>query len=303
MSEQAAAVMVVGSLNLDLVVGVPRHPRPGETVLGGDSTRGAGGKGANQAVAAARLGQSVAMVGRVGGDGAGRFLLDALTADGVEVSRVLETEGAPTGLALITVDPRGENVIVVSPGANAHVTPDDVEGVARLLERARVCLLQLEIPIESVTRTAQLAVGTVVLDPAPARRLPPELLAAVDLLLPNRSELGELLGETEPVALQEVAMLARRIEGPGAVVVTLGADGALIVAADGEPLHVPAVPVTAVDTTAAGDCFSGALADSLSRGERLEDAVRWAVRAAAVSATRPGATGSLPTRAEVLAAS
>jgi ribokinase len=294
----APAVAVVGSLNLDVVVRVPRHPKPGETVLGGDSARTPGGKGANQAVAAARLGQSVAMVGRVGDDGAGRFLCEALADDGVDLSRLTTTEGVPTGLALITVDPAGENAIVVSPGANGRLEPADVDAAAPLLEAARVCLLQLEVPLAAVVRAAARARGTVVLNTAPARSVPAELMSAADVLVPNRSELGVLLDAPTPETLDEVARLVRTIDGPRSVVVTLGADGALLVA-DGDTTHVPAVPVEAVDTTAAGDCFCGALADALGRGERLEAAVRWAVRAAAVATTRPGASASLPTRDEV----
>jgi ribokinase len=294
------AVAVVGSLNLDIVVPVPRHPGPGETVLGGDGFRNPGGKGANQAVAAARLGQPTSMVGRVGRDDAGSELLEALRGSGVETSRVVPTPGAPTGIALVTVDDRGENAIVVSPGANARVTPADVEAAGGLISSARVLLLQLEIPIEAVGAAARAASGTVVLNPAPARSLPPSLLEAVDVLVPNRSELGVLAGAgVEPADAEQAAALASGIPGPTAVVVTLGAEGALVVE-DGRTERVPAVPVRAVDTTAAGDAFCGSLADALVRGEPVAEAARWAVRAAAVACTRPGAQASLPTREQVL---
>ena len=292
-------IVVVGSLNLDLVVGVARHPRPGETVLGEDVVRAPGGKGANQAVAAARLGRAVAMVGRLGQDADGAELRGALEAAGVDHELVRGLDGVPTGVALITVDPAGENVIVVSPGANGRLDAAGVDEAAGALRAAPVCLLQLEVPLDAVTRAAELARGVVVLNPAPARDLPRALVRAVDVLVPNRSELALLVGaEEEPEDLAGVAALARTIEGPRSVVVTLGAEGALLVTGAGE-VHVPAVAVRPVDTTAAGDCFCGALGDALARGDDLEAAARWAVRAAAVATTRHGAQPSLPTRAEV----
>lgn len=287
---------------MDIVVAVPRHPRPGETIIGADSFRTPGGKGANQAVAAARLGQRVAMVGRVGEDDAGRTLRAALNDYGVDYAAVVETTETPTGIALITVDPNGENIIVVSSGANARVGAADVKAAAPLVERAAVVLLQLEIPLEASIEAATLATGTVILNPAPAPtdRLPLELLAAVDVLVPNRSELAELAGVPAPGSLAAVERLARSIEGPRAVVVTLGAEGALLVER-GSSTHVAAPTVEAVDTTGAGDCFCGALADALARETPLEDAVRFAVRAAAVSTTRPGAQAAMPGRDEVSA--
>jgi ribokinase len=292
------AVVVVGSLNLDYVVPVPRHPRPGETVLGGDLARHPGGKGANQAVAAARLDQPVAMVGRVGEDEPGRLLTATLADAGGDASGVQVTRGAPTGVALITVDEAGENAIVVSPGANARLSGADVADRAPLLARAAVTLAQLEVPLEAVEAVARAAGGTLVLNPAPARDLPAELLAAVDLLVPNRGELALLAGAAPTDDLDELARLARSLQGPDAVIVTLGADGALLVDDTGVE-HVPPVPVSAVDTTAAGDAFCGALADALVRGEPLGAAVRWANRAAAVTVTRAGAQPALPTRREV----
>lgn len=287
---------------MDIVVAVPRHPRPGETIIGADSFRTPGGKGANQAVAAARLGQRVAMVGRVGEDDAGRTLRAALNDYDVDYAAVLETTETPTGIALITVDPSGENIIVVSSGANARVGAADVKAAARLVERAAVVLLQLEIPLEASIAAATLATGSVIVNPAPAPtdRLPPELLAAVDVLVPNRSELGGLAGVLAPASLGEVEQLAQSIEGPGAVVVTLGDEGALVVER-GSSTHVPAPAVEAVDATGAGDCFCGALADALARRAPLEDAVRFAVRAAALSTTRPGAQASMPSREELSA--
>jgi ribokinase len=292
-------VAVVGSLNLDLVVPVPRHPSPGETVLGGDVFRNPGGKGANQAVAAARLGQPTAMVGRVGRDPEGDALVSALEAEGVETSHVTRTPEAATGVAMITVDARGENAIVVSPGANSRVTPADVDSARDILRAASVLLLQMEIPIGAVLAAARAASGTIVLNPAPARPLPRSLLDSVDVVVPNRSELAVLAGAgSEPADDEQAARMAAMVRGAGAVVVTLGGAGALVVGG-GRTDRVPAVPVETVDTTAAGDAFCGGLADALVRGEPLVEATRWAVRAGAVACTRLGAQASLPSRDEV----
>ncbi|MBA2514722.1 MAG: ribokinase, partial [Solirubrobacterales bacterium] len=210
----APAVVVVGSLNMDIVVPVPRHPMPGETIIGADSLRTPGGKGANQAVAAARLGQQVAMVGRVGGDDAGRTLLAALGDYGVDYSRVAESTETPTGIALITVDPGGENIIVVSSGANARLGRADVEAAARVVASASAVLLQLEVPLEASIEAASRASGTVILNPAPAPsdRLPAELLEAVDVLVPNRSELADLAGVAARGSLEQLEALARSVE-------------------------------------------------------------------------------------------
>lgn len=298
MTESPPSVAVVGSLNRDLVVPVPHHPRPGETVLGSDHFSNPGGKGANQAVAAARLGQRVAMVGCVGDDDAGADLRSSLAAEGVDVDRVVPLDGVPTGIALIAVDNEGENTIIVSPGANARVDVKTVEGARDLLGSADVTLLQLEIPVETVAAAADAAGGTVMLNPAPGRPLPQRLLAQVDVLVPNLGELAVLASGEAPDDLDAAVSLASQIEGPGAVVVTLGPQGALVVSR-GVSLHVPGVEVKAVDTTAAGDSFCGALADALVRGLELEPAVRWAVTAAALAVTEKGAQPSLPMRAEV----
>jgi ribokinase len=286
----------VGSLNMDLVIRVPELPGPGETVSGGDLFRNPGGKGANQAVAAARLGRPVAMVGCVGDDDAGRALLASLEADGVDRSRVRVVDGVPSGTAFITVGEDGENQIVVSPGANARLTPDDVGAAEPALRAAAVTLLQLEVPLETVAAAARTAAGTVVLNPAPVRPLPSELLGQVGVLVPNRVELAQLAGRPVPATVEEAAELAARLPAR-AVVVTLGADGALVVE-DGQAGHGPAVPVRPVDTTAAGDAFCGGLADALAGGAALQDAARWAVRVAAAACTRPGAQASLPTPEE-----
>lgn len=292
-------VVVVGSLNVDLTVPVERVPRSGETVLGGNRRRGPGGKGANQAVACARLGRRTALVGCVGEDDEGRLLTDRLTAEGVDAGHV-GVVAAPTGLALILLAD-AESTIVVSPGANAELGPERVRTAADALGAARAVLCQLEVPMAAVEEAARLAGGLVVLNPAPAAPLPASLLAEVDVLVPNRPELGVLLGEPPAATLDEAVAMARRVTGPKGVVVTLGADGAVVVE-DGQATHVPAVAVRAVDATAAGDSFCAALVDGLLAGRSLADATRWAVRVAAVTVTRPGAIDALPEPADVPAA-
>lgn len=301
-------LLVVGSANADLVIGVDRRPAAGETVLGSDLAVHPGGKGANQAVAAARLGARTALLARVGDDAHGRLLLESQRAAGVDTAGVL-VGGAPTGVALITVDPSGDNSIVVSPGANARLRPDDVRAAADLLASARVVSVQLEIPLETVAavaeavRTAAGATGPrLVLNPSPPAALPAEVLAACDPLVLNEHEARFLLGE-DPAGREEApeawaaALLAR---GPRSVVVTLGAGGALVADRDRTVL-VPSLPVEAVDTTGAGDAFTGALAWRLGVGDDLETAVRFAVRVGAAAVTRAGAQESFPTAEEVAA--
>jgi ribokinase len=282
-------IAVVGSINLDLVVAVDRHPGPGETVVGGDCRQLPGGKGANQAVAAARLGATVAMVGRVGADAQGAWLREGLWTEGVGVEHVREDRQAPTGVAMIAVDARGENTIVVSPGANARVDARDVAAASEVVSGADVVLVQHEVPQEAVAAAIATAGGTVVLNPAPARGL----AAPVDVLVPNRGELETLAGgRGDPVTL------ARSITAAGAVVVTLGAEGAVVVEGD-RAERVRAPHIEAVDTTGAGDAFCGALAEAMAGGATVVEAARWAVRVAAVSVTRPGAQGGLPRREDV----
>ncbi len=292
------SIVVVGSINQDLVVRVARHPLPGETLLGHGHFTAAGGKGANQAVALARLDRQVSMVGRVGDDDFGRALVAGMAAEGVDTSHVATDAAAGTGLAVITLDDAAENSIVVSQGANALVSPADVEAAARPISTASVVLVQLEIPLAAVMRAAELATGLFVLNPAPARVLPPELLARVDVLVPNRSELGLLAGVPEPAGRDEVVAAASALGG--IVVVTLGSAGAMAVS-DGRVIEVPPPFVEAIDTTGAGDAFCAGIADALDRGDDLERALHWAVQVGALAVTREGAQPSMPRRAEVLA--
>ena len=285
----APIVYVVGSVNVDLVVRADTLPRPGETVTGGTFERHGGGKGANQAVAAARHGAEVRMVAAVGDDELGAEAVAQLEAEGVDVSGVERLAGTPTGVALIAVDAAGENQIAVASGANAELGADPVE---RALARAApdsVVLLGLEIPDAPVlagARAAREAGLGVVLNPAPARPLPDALLALSPLLTPNRDEARALSGEDEP----EAAALALAARTGAPVVVTVGAQGALV--ADGSAVErVPAPAVEVVDTTGAGDAFNGALACELATGAPLLEAVRAAVAVAADSTRAPGARG------------
>jgi len=290
-------VVVLGSANLDIVVPVPHHPAIGETVLGGHHDRIPGGKGANQAVAAARLGARVAMVGRVGSDDAGRTLRAALQDAAVDCKHLAVDSQAPSGLALIGVDEDGDNTIIVSPGANDRVGPDDVAAAAPLLASAAVTLVQLEVPAMAVEAAVAAAVGKVVLNPAPASLLSAALLEQVDVLVPNRIELAQLTGSAEADDLAAVEEMARGLPVP-TVVVTLGAGGAILVSG-GDAVVLPAPPVEVVDTTGAGDAFCGAIAEALARGVTIDEATARAVHAGSLATTRHGAQPSLPSEAQV----
>lgn len=299
---ETPALVVVGSINLDLVVRCAALPRPGQTVTGDDLAEHGGGKGANQAVAAARLGARTTLIGRVGGDGAGTRLLAGLRSEGVDVPRDLISADASSGTAIIAVERGGENHILLVPGANARLTPADVERHGDRLRAARVLLLQLEVPTPTViaaARVARAAGVRVLLDPAPAPHTLDPALYHVDLLSPNRSEAEALVGRAL-LTLADVAEAAHELvrRGAGAVVITLGADGALLCAA-GHTHHLPTIPVDAVDATAAGDAFKAALALRWAEGASLVDAVRFALAAGAHAASRPGAQPSLPRRADV----
>ncbi|MFL6143888.1 MAG: ribokinase [Labedaea sp.] len=281
-------IVVLGSANADLVVAVARRPEAGETVLGSDTTVLPGGKGANTAVAAARLGGRVAFLGAVGPDPNGGLLLDSMRAAGVDVSRVRRAKRG-TGVAYITVTPDGENAIVVSPGANAELTGDDV-----VLGPARVLVASLEVPVSVVEYAIALAAADgvrTVLNLSPATRVAPATLSIVDTLVVNEHEAAWLLdGPADPGRLLGL--------GPRSVVLTLGARGAVVAERDAT-VEIAAPKVNAVDTTGAGDAFTGALAVGLAAGSDLRAAVELAVRVAAVSVTRRGAQPSYPAAAEL----
>lgn len=294
----APAVCVLGSANMDLVAYVDRYPRLGETVTGDRFTTVPGGKGANQAIAAARAGASVTMIGAVGRDAFGPQVRDTLRTAGVGLDLLREVD-APTGTAHITVDAEGGNAIVVVPSANGtmrELTAADEEAIAA----ADVLLMQLELPLEIVTAGAAVArrAGTrVTLTPAPVRPLPADLMDAVDLVLANHYEAAQLAGIDGDVAAEDAltGLLTRVPE----VVVTLGAEGSVHGTRGGQPVRVPAARITAVDTTAAGDCFAGALAVALAEGRPVAEALRWATAASGLSVQRAGASSSMPDRAAI----
>ncbi|ANB06505.1 ribokinase [Streptomyces ambofaciens] len=295
-------LLVVGSANADLVIGVERRPDAGETVLGSDLAVHPGGKGANQAVAAARLGARTALLARVGDDDHGRLLLDSQRSAGVDTVGVL-VGGAPTGVALITVDPSGDNSIVVSPGANGRLAPGDVRAAVSLFHASRVVSAQLEIPLETVVEVVRnLAPDSrFVLNPSPPRPLPREVLAACDPLIVNEHEAKVILGDAWAGERPEDWARVLLAKGPRSVVVTLGAKGALVASAAGGVSRVPAVRVDAVDTTGAGDAFTAALAWRLGTGESLAEAAAYAARVGAAAVMKAGAQASYPTAAEAKA--
>jgi ribokinase len=301
-------ITVVGSLNADLVVSVRRFPTPGETVTGQDFAVFPGGKGANQAFAAARLASgelAVRMVGRVGDDAYGDWLRQNLAGAGVDVSHIVPIAGTPTGLALVAIDPSAQNQIVVVPGANGAFAPGALTEAHHAVAGAAVVLLQLEIPLPTVQTAARIAHeggAVVILDPAPARALADMLLRSIDYLTPNESELSVLTGGAPQASLRrgEAVTRARQLIARGArkVLVKMGRQGALLVTETGEHLF-PAFPVEAVDTTAAGDAFNAGLAFALARGIAEVEAVRYATATGALCVTQAGAQPSMPTRDSV----
>ncbi|HET9589945.1 MAG TPA: ribokinase, partial [Anaerolineales bacterium] len=292
-------LLVVGSANADLVIGVERRPSAGETVLGSDLAVHPGGKGANQAVAAARLGASVSMLGRVGRDNFGDYLLENLKSNHVNIEYVRRDDAA-TGTAIIVVDADGQNSIVLSPGANGKVSPADV--TAASFGDFRLLLLQLEIPLETVRSTAQRAKEhglQVLLNPAPARSLPDELITLPDFLVPNETELSLLTEQTvNDIPSAERAAKTLLAHGAQTVIVTLGANGALIVTRE-MIKHIPPFKVDVVDTTAAGDAFIGGFASARLQDQPLEEAVRYGCACGALTATKFGAQPSLPSKEDV----
>ena len=295
-------IIVVGSANTDMVLKMERLPRPGETVLGGAFAIAAGGKGANQAVGAARAGGRVVFVARVGRDDFGVRAIQGLVRDRIVVDYVIRDGKRPTGVALIFVARSGENSIAVASGANAALSAKDVRKAAPAFAGAGFLLTQLETPLDGVAAAVELAARRglrVILNPAPARRLPGGLLKMVDILTPNESE-AEILTGVRVAGARDAGRAAAilRKKGVGTVIVTLGARGAFV-SGPGVEVLAPGFKVRAVDTTAAGDIFNGALAVALSEGKPLPGAVRFANAAAALSVTRPGAQPSAPKRREI----
>ena len=298
----AGKIVVAGSSNTDMILQMDHIPRPGETILGGQFSMAAGGKGANQAVAAARAGGQVTFLARVGADMFGRQAVEGFRRDGIDVRYVLEDEQAPSGVALIFVAANGENSIGVASGANLCLSPADVQQAANAIQDASALVMQLETPLETVRAAARIAAAKrvpVILNPAPAQPLDDALLALVTVLTPNESEAELLTG----VPVADVAAAARAAEvlrsrGVAQVIITLGARGAWVASAAFQGL-VPAFPVQPVDTTAAGDVFNGALAVAMSEQRPLEQAVRFACAAAALSVQKLGAQPSAPPRAEI----
>ncbi|SDX22757.1 ribokinase [Marininema mesophilum] len=296
------SVVVVGSLNMDVVVCASRRPRIGETIHGEEVYMVPGGKGANQAVASSRLGAKTTMIGAVGSDPFGETLRDALLKEGINIEALHSLPDQTTGVASILLA-EGDNSIVVVPGANGLLTPKDVEGAREYIEAADILLLQLEIPIESVMIAAKIGrqAGTrVILNPAPAKELPKELLVNVDLLTPNESELQLLSGcSLDKMGLRE-AMQKLLEMGVKGVVTTLGADGAAILELGGEFKHLPGKKVVdVVDTTGAGDAFNAGLACALAEGKSLLEAVDFAGKTASLAITKLGAQAGMPVRSEV----
>ncbi|HAZ44190.1 MAG TPA: ribokinase [Cyanobacteria bacterium UBA11369] len=293
-------VIVFGSINMDLVVKTPRLPIPGETLLGDDFFTAPGGKGANQAVAVAKLGIPTYMVGRVGKDAEGKSLLASLQTYGVSTDYVLTDTEAHSGVAIIAVEDSGQNNIIVVPGANGRVNTEDVERLSNLFNNASALLLQFEIPLSAVilaAKAAQKAGIRVILDPAPAQKdIPEALYKLVDIITPNEIEASQLVGfpvNNPETALEAAAVLRQR--GVKTAIVKLGALGVCCATAD-ESFFVPAFRVEAVDTTAAGDAFNGGLVAGLTEGQSLRQAVVWGAAAGAIATTLPGAMPSMPSR-------
>jgi ribokinase len=302
MPDARPSIAVIGSSNTDLIVRVPRIPRAGETLLGGEFMTAAGGKGANQAVGAARSGGNVVLIARMGNDSFADQAIACLQSDGVDVIAVSRDRRAPSGVALILVARDGENSIAVAGGANATLSPAHVKKAARFIRAADLLVAQLETPLATVMAAALVAAKAgvpIILNPAPARPLPNRLLKLISILTPNETEAELLTGikvTNEAAAARACAKLRSR--GVETVILTLGARGAYLAGAAGQRL-VPGFKVKAVDSTAAGDIFNGALSVALAEGRGLRDAVRFANAAAALSVTRRGAQPSAPSRAEI----
>ena len=298
-------ILVVGSANMDMVISASHFPQPGETIAGYGFMTNHGGKGANQAVAAARLGAQVAFVGKVGNDRFGQAMKDMMCHEGIDVSALFVTSQVPTGVALITTVSNGENTIVIEPGANAQLTPEDVVQAEDLFKDVGIVLMQLETPVPALIKAAELGKrhgAYVVLNPAPApvTPLPDALLKHVDMLVPNETEVAAISG-LDVLTADDILAAMERLHSMGIknVIITLGSKGACA-SVEGNFLKVEAEKVEAVDTTAAGDTFCGALCTALLRGKDLQGAMRYGCKAAAISVTRRGAQMSMPRQEEII---
>ncbi|MEI6061579.1 MAG: ribokinase [Bacteroidota bacterium] len=299
---QSKKIVVVGSCNTDMVIKADRLPVPGETILGGTFFMNPGGKGANQAVAASRMGGNVTLISKTGNDVFGKQSVMLYTAENIKTDFIYSDPKHPSGVALITVDSQGENCIVVASGANAYLTPSDIDKASAEIENSDLVLMQLEIPIDTVEYVAEMANKKgikVILNPAPARALSDNLLKQLYIIIPNKSE-AEILSGIKVSDIESAKQAADIISAKGVdiVVITLGSQGALIKEYK-EYLFVEAFKVDALDTTAAGDTFCGAFCVGLSEGRSIPEAVKLAARAAAITVTRMGAQASIPYRSEL----
>ncbi|RCW52251.1 ribokinase [Halanaerobium sp. ST460_2HS_T2] len=295
-----AKILIIGSMNMDLVVETERYPEEGETIIGGKFEQIPGGKGANQALAAAKLGDEIEFIGACGDDSFAPKLKSSLKAGGAVIDNIFEIKGVSTGVAVITVDKKGNNRIIVSPGANYQLGPDKIEKVKNKIIEAEIVLLQLEIPVATIEKIVEIASENntqIILDPAPAQKLSDRILAKVDYLLPNEGELDLLLDESESKSRLEKIEELLGI-GVKNIIVTEG-DKGINYYSKGKNMHLDTLPVKAVDTTAAGDVFAGAFAASLMAENRLKEALEFAVQAAAYSVTKRGAQSSIPDKKEL----
>lgn len=295
-------ILVIGSSNMDLVVQVPRCPAAGETLFGSSFTTNYGGKGANQAVAVARIGSGVTFMTKLGNDTFGQQMRQHFSEEGMDLPHILTDAESPTGTALITVEDKGENRIIVVPGANARLTENDVESLSDEINSCRFVLTQLEIPLPTVLHIAEMASAAgkqLILNPAPARPLPDSLLQKVFLITPNETEAEILTGiRVSDAESARRAALWFREKGVQQIVITMGSQGAFVFTDDFQGM-VPSYKVKAIDTTAAGDVFNGALTVALSEGKTTADAARFGCAASALAVMRPGAQSSIPTRTEI----
>ncbi|MCC6905649.1 MAG: ribokinase [Anaerolineae bacterium] len=295
------SIVVFGSINMDIITYVPRLPAPGETLFGHSYVTAPGGKGSNQAGAAGKLGNPTAFIGRIGKDAFGPEVRGILAAQGADVSGLMVDEAHGTGIAVISVDDRAENCIIVISGANMAIDETDVQRALPYLDRAKVLLLQMEVPLEaniSVAKAARTRGVKVVFDPAPARPLPDDFYPFIDVITPNEGE-TEVLTGIRPATIAEASQAADILlgRGVGTAVIKLGAQGAYFKTAGGEGF-VPSFIVDAIDTVAAGDAFNGGLATAIAEGKDIAEALRWGAASGGLSTTKSGALPSMPTRAE-----